>query len=93
MNVIDAVLDNADPANDAEMTAGPVVVEDVSIAVYEPLFWSVTGPIVPRVVARATAPSLLPIAAPLASFSVTVICAVDFPSATIAASDEVTVDC
>jgi hypothetical protein len=87
-----AVLVSDPPAIDALTTAGPALVEDVSVAVYVPLFWSETALNVPRVADIATVPALLPTDAPCASLSETVICAEVVPFATIDDCDALIVD-
>jgi hypothetical protein len=87
-----ALLDNVDPAIDALITAAPAAVAEVSVAVYVPLFASLTGPTVPRDVLTETMPPLFPSDAPVSSLSATVICVVDLPSATIDEDAAVTVD-
>lgn len=78
-----AVLVRDPPAIEALTTAGPALVEDVSVAVYVPLFWSETALSVPRVADIVSVPALFPTEAPCASFNATVICDDAVPFATI----------
>lgn len=92
VNVTVTVCAPATPFRVKLMTAFSGVVGAVSVAVYVPSPLSVTGPSIPVVVAIVTGPALCPVRFPNESSAVTVITAVDDPSAMRVSTLEVMVD-
>jgi hypothetical protein len=80
------------PPSDALTTASPLVVDDVRVAVYDPLFWSAAAVTAPRVEDSVTVPPLFPSDAPCASFRTTVTTEVEVPFAAIEDGEALTVD-
>jgi hypothetical protein len=88
----DAEAASALPFSVPVIVAVPTVVEEVSVLVYVPFALSVTAESEPRLVARATTPSLVVRSLPIASFNWTVIVEVLVPSAVMDVGEAVSVD-